>query len=252
MAAEAGRVGPLGLARFTLRLVALVLWLAVSLSLHGMWRLVGAHSPWPRRFLDGLCRIAGVRVSRIGSPVPAGAVLLVNHVSWIDVPALAGATGTAFVAHDGLAGVAPMRWLCSLNDTVFVARHDRRSVHRQIDQVREAIRDTGALALFPEGTTGDGTGLLPFKSSLLAAVAPPPEGIAIQPVLLDYGPESAEIAWVGDEPGPANFLRVLARAEPVELTIRFLPPLTPDQATDRKHIANAAREALLSARAPGH
>jgi lyso-ornithine lipid O-acyltransferase len=237
----------LGRVRFTVRMIALVLWLIVSLVLHGLWRVIGAHSPWPRRFLAGLCRICGIVVSQDGAPVPAGAVLLVNHVSWIDVPALAGASGTAFVAHDGLAGFAPMRWLCSLNDTVFVARNHRRSVHRQVGQVREAIRDTGALALFPEGTTGDGTGLLPFKSSLLAAVAPPPDGIAIQPVLLDYGPDSASIAWVGDEPGPANFRRILARSEPIELTIRFLPPLAPDQAADRKHIAQAAREALLAA-----
>lgn len=252
MTARAGRVGPLGLARFVLRVLTLVIWLTLCLVLHGLWRSATSHSPWPRRFLAGLCRICGIRVSSIGAPVPAGAVLLANHVSWIDVPALAGATGTAFVAHEGLAGFAPMRWLCSLNDTVFVARHDRRSVHRQVDQVREAIRDTGALALFPEGTTGDGHTLLPFKSSLLAAVAPPPEGVAIQPVLLDYGAEAAKIAWLGDEPGTANFRRILARAEPVDLTIRFLPPLASDLDADRKQIANFAREAMLAALSGRH
>jgi 1-acyl-sn-glycerol-3-phosphate acyltransferase len=252
MTAQAGRVGPLGLARFAVRLVALVAWLALCVPLHGLWRLVGAHSPWPRRFLAGVCKISGVRVTKVGAAVPAGAILLVNHVSWIDVPALAGVTGAAFVAHEGLAGIAPLRWLCSLNDTVFIARHDRRSVHRQVDQVREALRDTGALALFPEGTTGDGHELLPFKSSLLAAVAPPPEGIAVQPVLLDYGRRAAEIAWLGDEHGATNFLRMVARAEPIDLTIRFLPPLLPEQAVDRKHIANAAREAMLAAKAAEH
>jgi 1-acyl-sn-glycerol-3-phosphate acyltransferase len=252
MARPVGRLGSLGLARFAVRLVALTGWLVASLTLHGLWRLARRHSPWPRRFLAGLCRLVGVRISQVGSPVPAGAILLVNHVSWIDVPALAGLTGAAFVAHDGLAGIAPLRWLCALNDTVFIARHDRRSIHRQVDQVREALRDTGALALFPEGTTGDGEGLLPFKSSLLAAVAPPPEGIAIQPVLLDYGRRAAEIAWVGDEHGTANFLRIVGGAEPIDLTIRFLPPLAPDEAVDRKHIAHAARQAMLAAQGAGH
>lgn len=247
MSVGAGRVGPIGLARIAVRLLALALWLLTCLAMHGLWCLVGAHSPWPRHFLAGLCRIVGVRVTRTGSPAQAGAVLIVNHVSWIDIPALGGSTGTAFVAHDGLASVPAMRWLCSLNDTVFVARHHRRSVHRQVDQVRDAIRDTGALALFPEGTTSDGTGLLTFKSSLLAAVAPPPAGTAIQPVLLDYGPQASAIAWVGDEPGTSNFLRILARSEPLALTVRFLPPLAASQTLDRKHIAQAARDAMLSA-----
>lgn len=235
-----------------MRLIALVLWLAVCLMCHGLTRLVRVRSRWPRRFLGGMCSICGIRVSQTGTRVRGGAVILANHVSWIDIPALAGATGTAFVAHDGLAGIAPLRWLCELNDTVFVARHDPRSVHRQVDQVREALRDTGALALFPEGTTGDGTDLLPFKSSLLAAVAPPPAGVSIQPVLLDYGADAAAIAWVGDEPGPANFKRILARAEPIELTIHYLPPLAPDLAEDRKRIALAARAELTAAMAERH
>jgi 1-acyl-sn-glycerol-3-phosphate acyltransferase len=247
MTEAAGRIGAPGLMRFALRSAACLAWLMVCVVLHGLWRLFTRHSPWPRRFLGGLCRICGIRVKRVGSPAPGGAVLLANHVSWIDVPALAGATGTAFVAHDGLARHPVMRWLCGFNDTVFVARHDRNSVHRQVEQVREAIRDTGALTLFPEGTTSHGTGLLPFKSSLLAAIAPPPPGVAIQPVVLVYGPRAAAIAWVGEEPGTANFLRVLAGRDSVELIVRFLGPLDPDRTSDRKSIAHAAREAMLAA-----
>ncbi len=232
--------------RFAVRLSAAVAWLIGCIILHGVWRLLARRSPWPCRFLGGLCRVCGIRVRLAGSPAPGGAVLLANHVSWIDVPALAGATGTAFVAHDGLAQFPLLRWLCEFNDTVFVARHDRGSVHRQVEQVRMAIAETGVLALFPEGTTSDGTGLLPFKSSLLAAVAPPPAGTAIQPVMLDYGPQAAAIAWVGEEPGPVNFRRILAARRPVDLTIRFLPPLTPEQTTDRKAIAQAARAAMLA------
>jgi len=252
MPISAGRVGPLGLMRIGLRLVALVGWLVFCLVLHGMTRLAGKYGSWPRRFMGGVCRICGIRVTRIGAPKASRAVFLANHVSWIDIPALGAATGTAFVAHDGLAGVPLLRWLCELNDTVFVARHDRASVHRQVEQVRAAIEDTGALALFPEGTTSDGTGLLGFKSSLLAAVAPPPAGTVIQPVLLDYGSAAAQIAWVGDEPGVINFRRILARARPVELTLQFLPPLAEAEAADRKRIAAAARSAMIAALPPRH
>lgn len=242
-----GRIGPAGLVRFIVRLAAGASWLISCVILHGLWRLFARRSPWPRRFLGGLCQICGIKVRRCGSPVPGGAVLLANHVSWIDIPALAGATGTAFVGHDGLAQLPLLRWLCEANDTVFIARHERASVQRQVGQVRDAIDGSGALALFPEGTTSDGSGLLAFKSSLLAAVAPPPPGVAIQPVVLDYGRNAAAIAWVGAEHGVANFRRILARREPVELTIRFLPALGPEQATDRKSIARAAREAMLAA-----
>jgi 1-acyl-sn-glycerol-3-phosphate acyltransferase len=115
------------------------------------------------------------------------------------------------------------------------------------EQVRTAIRDTGALAIFPEGTTSDGTGLLPFKSSLLSALEPVPQGVAVQPVLLDYGAEAAAIAWIGEEHGLDNFLRILARRRPVEVCVRFLPVLTGEALANRKTMAAAAREAMLLA-----
>jgi len=111
--------------------------------------------------------------------------------------------------------------------------------------VRTAIRDTGALTIFPEGTTSDGTGLLPFKSSLLSALEPLPPGVAVQPVLLDFGSEAADIAWVGEEHGLDNFLRLLARRRPITLTVHFLPVLHGAELTNRKTMAQASREAIL-------
>jgi 1-acyl-sn-glycerol-3-phosphate acyltransferase len=241
------RVSLLGWLRVTLRVAAMLALLLVCVPLFFAWRPFTRHNPWARRFLAGINFLSGVNLRIEGERVHRGAFLLANHVSWIDIPAIAAATGSAFVGHDGLATVPFVRWLCRLNDTVFIARHDRASVHLQVQQVREAIRDTGALAVFPEGTTSDGTGLLPFKSSLLSALEPLPEGIAVQPVLLDYGPEAAAIAWVGEEHGIDNFLRILARRRPVELTLRFLPVLTGAQLASRKTIAAAAREAMLGA-----
>ena len=65
-------------------------------------------------------------------------------------------------------------------------------------------------------------------------------------MLLDYGSEAADIAWVGEEHGLDNFKRILARARPVRLTIRFLPPLTGEALRDRKTMAAAARAAMLA------
>ncbi|MBW8752890.1 MAG: 1-acyl-sn-glycerol-3-phosphate acyltransferase [Sphingomonadales bacterium] len=222
-------------------------WLICCVPLHYLWRGLRLRDPWPRIFLAGIAWISGVDVVVAGNRVRRGAFLLANHISWLDIPGIAGACGSAFVAQDGLAANPALRWLCAMNDTVFIARHDRASVARQVEQVRAAIRDTGALTIFPESTTSDGSGVLPFKSSLLAALDPLPEGIVVQPVWLDYGAETAEIAWVGVEPGLDNFKRLAARTRPIRLTVHFLPPITGPALANRKTIAAAAMDAILSA-----
>ena len=240
-------VSPLGWLRITLRLTAMAVLLLACVPLFYLLRLFTHHNPMPRLFLSGVAWIAGVHLRSEGERVHRGAFLLANHVSWIDIPAIAAVTGSAFVGHDGLASMPLLKWLCAMNDTVFIARHDRASVARQVEQVRTALSDTGALTIFPEGTTSDGTGLLPFKSALLSALEPLPDGIAVQPVLLHYGSEAARIAWVGEEHGLDNFLRILARGRPVHLTVHFLPVLEGEQLASRKTIAQAAREAMLQA-----
>lgn len=229
--------------------------LAVALPLYCLVAPFAAHNPVPRWFLRAIAAIAGVRL-RVTGPRPGRSperrtFILANHVSWIDIPAIAGVTGSAFVAHDGLAQIGPLRWLCALNDTVFVARHDRASVAAQVEQVRVALADTGALTVFPEGTTSDGTGTLAFKSSLLSALegdSGKGDSVAVQPLWLDYGPNVQDIAWVGSEPGLDNALRILARVRPVPLTLRFLPSLPAKTRASRKLIAAAAREAIEAAR----
>ena len=101
------------------------------------------------------------------------------------------------------------------------------------------------LALFPEGTTGNGRALLRFRSTLLAAVAPPPTGVTVRPVAIDYGAGIDDIAWFGGEPGADNVLRVLGRQGTLAVTIRLLDPLEP--AADRKVTARAAQQAVASA-----
>lgn len=229
-----------------MRLGAMLLLLLTCVPLYYVWRVLHLHNPWPRKFLGGIARIAGARVRISGAKVNGGAFLLSNHVSWLDIPVIAGASGSAFVAHSGLADIGLLKWLCEMNDTVFVARHDRRSVHTQVEMVRAALTDTGALTVFPEGTTSDGNGLLPFKSSLLSALDPPPPGIAIQPVWVDYGPDVGAMAWVGEEHGLDNFLKILARRRGLPVTVYFLPPLTAGETASRKTMATAARERILA------
>ena len=247
-----GRLGTIGGLRAGLKLAAMVVWLGACLLLYYAWKVLPGSNPWPRRFLRGLGWLAGARVRCVGEPLRRGAVLLANHQSWLDIPILAGVSGTAFVAHAGLAESALLKWLCEMNDTVFVARTERGSIAGQVAQVREALSESGALAIFPEGTTTDGGRLLPFKSALLSALDPPPAGIAVQPVWLDYGREAAEIAWVGEEHGVANFLRILARPHPFTVTAHFLAPFDPASVGDRKAIARESRERVARVMRTGY
>lgn len=248
---RASYVAPWGWALAAIRIVALLVLVVVCVALYYVAAPFAASNPAPRLFLRLVAATAGVRLRWTGPRPAPRTFFLANHVSWLDVPALAGLTGCAFVAHDGLASIGPLRWLCSLNDTVFIARHDRRSVAAQIEQVREALRETGALAIFPEGTTADGTRLLPFKSSLLSAIDGASDDVAVQPVWLDYGPGVSDLAWVGDEPGLTNALRILARWRPVPLTIHFLEALEGPTRADRKAMARAAQERIEAAMRQG-
>jgi len=241
-------ISPAGWLRIGGRIMAICFLLLLCVPLHYAWRPFTEHNPWPRIFLGGVARIIGLRIEVRGARIRRGAFLVANHVSWLDVPALCGLTGTAFVAHDGLAANPILHWLCRLNDTVLIARHRRASVSRQVEQVRQALRETGALTVFPEGTTSDGTHVPPFKSSLLSALTPVPKGIWVQPIWLDYGPRSVDVAWAGNEPGLDNFLKLAARREKIALAVHFLPALTGEALASRKTIATAARDAILAAK----
>lgn len=234
----------MGNVRLALRLAALIGALLVALALHGLWRAFRLPSPWPRRFLGSVARIAGARVRVVGTPLRRDVVYLANHLSWIDILAIAGATGSAFVAKGELQGVPVVGWLCTLNHTIFVTREDRLQVTAQIARLRAALGEGRGVTIFPEGTTGDGTTLLPFKAALLAALEPPPPGVRVQPIRIDYGTATSELAWIGDEPGQSHALRVLRRRGTFPVTLHMLPPFDPATAGGRKGIAARARAAI--------
>lgn len=219
-------------------------WTAVAVPIHLVVLLAGR--PWavPPVYLAGLGRIAGLRLTVEGKP-QRNALLLGNHLSWLDILALAAASRSAFVAHSGLAGQPVLKWLCEQNGTIFITRDRRHTVADQVSQVREAL-GRRTLTIFPEGTTGSGRELLPFKSALLSAVEALPADIPVQPVALRYE-EPEAIAWVGGEPGLANAAKILGRTRPVRLTLRFLDPLTGPALADRKAMAAAARQAIAAA-----
>ena len=245
-----GEKTPLTLAqrtRFLLRSVALVLALLVFVPLHYIYRIVSYGSPFPMWFLGTAGWICGARVRKIGTPLRRDVFFVANHVSWIDILTLAGASGTAFVAKQELSEVPVIGWLCSLNRTVFVKRENRMGVAEQVNALREALADNWSVTVFPEGTTTDNRSLLPFKTSMLSVLEPPPPGVLVQPVMLDYGAVGEEIGWIGEEGGLNNARRVLGRKGSFEVRIHFLEPFSPDQHRGRKAIGQKAREEIETA-----
>ncbi|WP_133366792.1 lysophospholipid acyltransferase family protein [Qipengyuania sediminis] len=230
--------------RFTLRAAALVAALLIFVPLHYLYRIFRYGSPFPMWFLGTAGWICGARVTRIGTPLRRDVFFIANHVSWIDILVLAGASGTAFVAKQELAEVPVIGWLCRLNRTVFVKRENRMQVTGQIGALREALADNWSVTVFPEGTTTDNRSLLPFKTSLLSLLEPPPPGVKVQPVMLDYGAAGPEIGWIGDESGANNARRVLARRGSFPVRLHFLEPFNPADVGGRKAIGARARAAI--------
>ena len=210
---------------------------------HFILSLIGLKSLIPPRFLRLIGWLIGLHVRIEGRPATGRLLLLANHVTWLDIIGLAGASGTSFVAQGGLAKFPFLKWLCEQNGTVFIAREERVSVSRQVEEVRAALMQR-RMAIFPEGTTSYGREMLPFKSALLsAAEGMESMGVRVQPVALEYRSAPA-IAWHDGENGKDNALRILARINPVHLTVRFLPPLSGAEVRDRKAMAFAAQMAI--------
>ena len=247
MAAMRGETVPLTVAgwiRFILRAIGILALLIVFVPLHYLYRIFAYGSPFPMLFLRYTARVVGAKVTRVGTPLRRDVFFISNHLSWIDILALAGASGTAFVAKQELSEVPVIGWLCGLNRTVFVKRENRMGVAEQINALREALQDNWSVTVFPEGTVTDGHSLLPFKSSMISVLEPPPAGVMVQPVVLNYGENAEDIAWIGEESGLHNAMRVMARKGSFRLSLHYLEPFSPVDYRGRKAVAAKAREEI--------
>ncbi len=244
---ESTPVSPAGWLRLALRAAGLIGLLLVFVPLHFLYRAFAYGSPFPMLFLRYAARVCGARVEVIGTHLKRDVFFVANHVSWLDILALAGASGTAFVAKAELAEAPVVGWLASLNRTVFVKREHRMGVAEQINTLKEALVDNWSVTVFPEGTTTDGQSLLPFKTSMLSVLEPPPQGVLVQPVIIDYGPVAEWIGWIGEEGGVNNAKRVLSRRGSFRLRLHFLEPFSPEDFRGRKAISQESRRRIEEA-----
>jgi len=225
----------------TLRLAGLVLLFLACLPLHLLSKAFG-HSQWPPRFLAAAAWIIGARVRVGGEPVRPHSLLIANHTSWLDILILSAATRCTFVSKDQL-GHGFIHWLADQNSTVYVRRSDRKGAKDQALAIARALEREQPVALFPEGTTGPGDQLLPFRSTLLESAVLASKDVEVRPVAIDYGAAATEIAWF-NEPAKDNALRILSRKGHLPVAVHLLPPL--DRVADRKQMSEEGHEVIAA------
>lgn len=229
--------------RAALRLAVMALVLLFLIVPHLLYRAVGRPSPMVMAFLNAMGWLAGLRVRTTGTRLKRNVLFASNHVSWLDILALGGAARSAFVAKAEVKSIPLIGWLADQNRTIYVQREAKREVQAQAHSLRGELERGFPVTLFPEATTGPGTGLLPFRPALFQAVAPPPASVRIQPVLLEYV-EATSIAWQDPETGIDNFKRLMGRARGIDLIIHYLDPIDASLTDDRKEISMACRVAI--------
>jgi 1-acyl-sn-glycerol-3-phosphate acyltransferase len=199
-----------------------------------------------QRWAVKMLRCLGVTVRVSGAP-QAGAVLMVsNHVSWLDIPALhASAPRTRFVSKSAVAHWPLLGRLARAGGTLFIERERKRDALRVVHEVADALRKADAVAVFPEGTTGAGHAVLPFHANLLQAAIT--TDTLIQPVVLRYSepglPVSVAAQYIDDTTLVESVMKV-CRARGLVVDVHFLPA-EPSE-LDRRALAERLRERVAT------
>jgi lyso-ornithine lipid O-acyltransferase len=224
----------------------------------------------PRQFHRAVCAILGVRLTVLGDAPAAGvsSLIVANHVSWLDIPVIGTQRPMAFVAKSEIAGWPGVGFLARLQRTIFLDRSRKTATAAIASVMGERLSGGESVVLFAEGTTGDGSRIMPFRSSLLGAVkeALGPEGqtdsgdtatgeIRVQPLALLYLGRNgipggrhgrAELAWYGDTELAPHLFAVL-NGGPIDVTLVWGEPLMMGREHSRKEAARMAEAAVRAA-----
>jgi 1-acyl-sn-glycerol-3-phosphate acyltransferase len=242
-----------GRVRALRRMVLAVLWTIFAIPVQALLILLpgGGKRAWARVYHATLCRLIGLDVRVVGVPSRDGPVLfLSNHSSWLDILVLGGVLEASFVAKAEVGRWPLIGTIARLGRSVFVTR-TRGGTGREADAMRTRLGAGDSLILFPEGTSSDGTRVLPFRSAFLATAD---AARRVQPVSLVYDRlgglpacrrDRPVFAWYGDMDIGSHFWR-LARRSGARATVLLHEPFPPETLPDRKALA-AEAERIVSA-----
>ncbi len=199
-----------------------------------------------------MLRILGIGLQVRGTPPAEGPVLLVaNHISWLDILVMHAARHCRFVSKSEVRRWPLIGTLATGAGTLYIERAKRRDAMRVVHHMAESLRAGDVVAVFPEGTTSDGTTLLPFHANLIQAAVS--AGAPVQPVALRYvnrhgASDSPAPLYIGDDTLVASLWRTVS-ARPFKAGVTFGEPQTP-QGRDRRTWANDLRSAVVALREP--
>jgi lyso-ornithine lipid O-acyltransferase len=233
-----------GRLRAVRRIAMALLWTLLAIPVQAVLVRLPGHGKvaFPRFYHATACRLIGLRVQVVGQPAEGRPVLfLSNHSSWLDILVLGGVLEACFVSKAEVAGWPLIGTVARLGRTVFVSR-SRGATGREADTMRSRLEAGDSLILFPEGTSNDGTRVLPFRSSFLATAGAARQ---VQPVSVVYDRlgglparrrDRPIFAWYGDMDIGSHSWRLLRRGG-ARVTVLLHEPFSPDALPDRKILA---------------
>lgn len=200
-----------------------------------------------RWWAGGLLRVFGMRVRRIGTPLPGGTLFVANHISWIDIMALHSQHMMGFIAKSEIRRWPVVGWVTTHAETIFLQRGNGDSLGLVMAEMAQRLRAGRAVAAFPEGGTRDGRELGAFHARIFTAAVE--ANAPVQPVALCYGVHCEAqpiVAFAPREHFIGNLVRLLG--EPARpLRVCFMEPIRPEQHEGRRGMARLARERVEQA-----
>ena len=189
----------------------------------------------------------GITLEHSGSVRPGAALLVANHISWLDILAINAVHPVRFVSKADVRHWPVLGWMVACGGTLFIERERKRDALRVVHQVAEALGAGERVAVFPEGTTSEGHTVLPFHANLLqAAIA---TTTPVQPIALRYSDSrhavSPAAAYVGETTLWQSVLMAL-RADRLRVRVQVLPPMGTRQ-LERRALAEHLREQIVAA-----
>lgn len=200
-----------------------------------------------RRWSQQLLAICGMQLEVRGNMQvpPPGTMVIANHISWIDIYAIHAWHPVRFVAKADIRGWPLVGWLCEKTGTLFIEREKRSDARRMMQEIGASLQQGDLVAVFPEGTTSDGSGLLHFHANLLQA--PVNVHALILPIALRYedagtGQRSSAPAYIDDVTMPQCLDAILAAA-PLRVCIQ-VGELLPAIHHSRRELSHLGRHAI--------
>lgn len=169
----------------------------------------------------------GITLDVRGQPPVTGPVLLLaNHISWLDIPVMHAARHCRFVSKSDVQDWPLVGTLATAGGTLYLERSSRRGAVQMVSLMEQALRQNEVLAVFPEGTTGDGRALLPFHANLLQAAVlanAPAQPVGLRFVDRASGQLSHAPSYTGDETLVSSIWRTVC-APPLVAVVHYGAP----------------------------